>query len=386
MKIKLRQVFDGTKLKSSIKGLFFIIFFISPVCFSASLPNSSQKKYVLFLLFGYIICAIYLNIKPIEPKFRQPLLLTAIFFFLGILNLLIRNSNAFFNIIGPIIALLGYCFIATKQINIKLFNLFLLYLYIFFYITYYKILPNYFFRPGFNEDIFESASSNTIPISLNITLYAYMICDRFYKNENKIYILLFSIINFVLIFIQQSRGGFVIALILITMAIFHYSKRSFMLIGILYFTIGSFCIIKYQNEIESYFEFIGTVNAIEALSEDIRGEAQKAFFKDITLPEIILGHGPKQYAGESEQTITYTFNVFLEMWNKYGLLIIVIFIFIFIYRIFCRKEFEYPVYFFIPFFLYSMFESIYFPSYYDCIIYTLIFTKKFQKQYESQII
>lgn len=219
------------------------------------------------------------------------------------------------------------------------------------------------------------SSSNAIPISLNVTLYAYIICDRFFNNDNRKKIFFFSIINFLLILIQQSRAGVVISLVLLVISMYHYSKKWLILIIIIVSVIISYIIIIYGETIKVYLEIIGDLD-IKALGQDIRGEAQSEFFKNMTLDELIFGHDAKQYAGDVEKGITYTFNVFLDMWDKYGITILIVFMFIFAFRCFKYAKFEFPLYYFIPFFMYSFVESIFFPNFWDCVIYLLLFTPR----------
>ena len=362
-----------------ISTFVFMALFISPQTLSAVLPEEYQKIYLLSLFTGYIFCGIFLFTKRalFSNRNLKPLILTSCFIVLGLINLFIHKSTATFNILGPFIAYMGYCFFDKERINLIIFDYFLISFYIYYYIVYFSELPDLFFRPGFDEDaaVFDMSSSNAIPISLNITLYAYIICDRFYNNENKGKIFVLALINFALIIIQQSRAGLIVSLVILAIASYHFSKKWLVISAtIVSILIGVF-VITYLEIIQTYLEIVGNIDP-SALEEDIRGEAQTEFFKNMNMSEIIFGHDKKVYAGEGDGALTYTYNVFLDMWDKYGILINVIFLGLFINRVMKRDNFEFPLYYFIPFFIYSMVESIFFPNFWDCIIYLILFVPK----------
>ena len=364
--------------KSFFLAFVFLNLFIAPQCISAILPEKFQKLYMYLLLGGYILCSVYLIKSLFNKQTNKPLYLSISFIILGLINLVINTSTATFNLIGPTVAYLGYCFFLKEKINLKIFSYFLIAMYVFYYWEYYSILPDLFFRPEFDEDaeVFDMSSSNTIPISLNITLYAYIICDRFYENSSKNKILFFAIINFVLIVIQQSRAGLIISMILLAISMYHFSRKGLIIFSSFISTCIVYFLYAYKELIQTYFEVIGDLD-VEALEEDIRGEAQSEFFRNMSIKEIVFGHSKKLYAGDAIKPITYTYNIFLDMWDKYGITILIIIAFIFLLRVIYFNKFEFPLYYFIPFLIYSLVESIFFPNFWDCIIYLLIFTPKF---------
>jgi hypothetical protein len=255
--------------------------------------------------------------------------------------------------------------------NLAIFDAFFIGLYIFFYNVYFSILPNLFFRPMFDEDeaVFDMSSSNAIPIALNITLFAYIILNRLYdeKREKKIFFL--SLINLILCLIQQSRAGIFIALFLLGLSLFDYSRRNFKYGIVLISILG----IRYSVEIFEFVDVIGNVEGIEALKEDGRGDAQLSFFENMDFFTFIFGHTKTNFGSAN---FGYTYNVFLDMWDRYGLFQLLIFFSILMYRIVFWKNFKFPLYYIIPFLLYSMIESLFFPQFWDVIIYLLLFTPK----------
>jgi hypothetical protein len=368
------------KKKSLISATIFMALFISPQTIAAVLPEEFQKPYLLSLFFGYVCCSLYLMKTFKKKRYIRILILTIIFIFLGTINFGVHQSVATFNLLGPFLAFLGYCYFDNERIDLRIFDYFLIFLYFFYYLEYYRELPDLFFRPGFDEDgaVFDMSSSNAIPISLNITLYAYMICDRLSNNEKKGVIFIFALINFVLIIIQQSRAGLVISLAILAIAAFNYSKKWLFISSIVISVLITTIIIMYLETIQTYLEVVGAIDLM-ALSEDLRGEAQKEFFRNMNTKEFIFGHAKKIYAGEGNQAISYTYNVFLDMWDKYGFLIILIFAGLFLFRVVRRNKFEYPLYYFIPFFMYSIVESIFFPNFWDCILYLVLFRPKISR-------
>ena len=131
------------------------------------------------------------------------------------------------------------------------------------------------------------------------------------------------------------------------------------------------------NQILMFIDTIGNINGLEALNEDIRGEAQKSFFQNLNFSRFFFGYSDNYaYAIGLYVDIKYTYNVFLDMWNKYGLFQLIIFIGVLLFRIFKHSKFYFPLYFFIPFLAYSMVESFFLPNFWDCIIYILLFTPR----------
>lgn len=365
--------------KSKINSLIFLLLFISPHIIYSVIPKNFVSIYYIILPICYLLIVLWFTVFFKEKRFIKPLLFSVSFLIFGIINLILHGSTAFFNLIAPIVAFLGYCFVFKKEIDLRIFDFFLIALYIFFYFVYFSVLPDLFYRPGFDEDafVFDNSSSNAIPMSLNITLYAYMIMNRFYLESNNKKILIFSIINIGLAVIQQSRVGLFISLVLFFLALFNYDKKKMIKVIIGFLLLFFSAIFIYYKEIIEYTEVIGNLNGIEALNEDIRGEAQRSFFQNIDFYRFLFGFKENYvYAIGSDGDMLYTYNVFLDMWNKYGFFQLIIFSFVILFRVINKSKFHFPLYFFIPFFLYSMVESIFFPNFWDCIIYILLFTPK----------
>lgn len=368
--------------KSTFSGIIFVFLFVAPHTILSAAPSGYQKPilYSLFICHGILFISMA-NLFFNKNYFKLSVL-TIIFISIGLINLAVHKSTSLFNLVGPVVGLIGYCYYSKNEINTTIFNFYLISLYVFFYFEYYSIIPDLFYRPDFDEDaaVFDISSSNAIPVSLNITLYAYIICDKNFDNNSKGKIVIFAAINFALIVIQQSRAGLMVSLTILGIALYHYSKRILFFFATSLTIIVAYIVPIYWELIETYIEIIGKIDE-NSLNEDIRGEAQTEFFKNMNISEFIFGHDKKIYASAGNTELAYTYNVFLDMWDKYGFIIIVIFGLLFLNRTVRRNEFEFPLYYFIPFFMYSMVESFFFPDYWDCIIYILIFQSKNHKIY-----
>jgi len=311
--------------------------------------------------------------------FTKPFFFTISFLYFGIINLFFHGAFNFFNLIGPIVAFLGYCFLFKKEIDLRIFDYFLIVLYIYYYFVYFSVLPDLFYRPGFDEDaiVFDNSSSNSIPMALNITLYSYMIMNRFYLETNNKKILIFATINLGLVVIQQSRIGLLVSIIIFFLAVFEYSKKRSIISNVSFLNFLVILFFVNYLAINEFIQVLGNLNGFEALSLDIRGDAQKSFFHNMNLSRFFFGFDQKFiFAEGSTGNIRYTYNVFLDMWNRYGLFQFIIFFVVLLFRIFRHSKFHFPLYFFIPFLAYSLIESIFFPNFWDCIIYLLLFTPK----------
>jgi hypothetical protein len=102
-----------------------------------------------------------------------------------------------------------------------------------------------------------------------------------------------------------------------------------------------------------------------------RSQAQEEFFYKMDSFTFLFGHTIRIY---SRDNLAYTYNVFLDMWDRYTLFPALIFTFILLIRLIKWRKFKYPFYYLLPFLAYSMVESMFFPNYWDVIIYLVIFT------------
>lgn len=362
-------------LFNSILSLLFILFFIGGQTFASVLPLSYQKVF-LYTTFTFFVLLFLYCVKFKQLFFvKKSMFLSISFIIFGFISIVVNNGNSLFVLVGPFAAFTGLHFLSHHKLDLYWFILFFIGLYFFFYIEYYSVIPDYFFRPFFDEDavVFDMSSSNAIPISLNLTLFSYMVLSFFYEKDNQKVIFFFSIINFILIIIQQSRAGILISLLMFFLASYHYNKKRLIKFLLILSIITSFSVAYYYSNIIEYIEIVGNINGIEAIDEDIRGEAQKNFFKDMDTKSFLFGYPYRSFAGVGDTEVSYTYNVLLDIWNRYGFFQAQLLILLFVYRIASRKKFYFPLYYFTPFIVYSLVESLFFPNYWDVIIYLLLF-------------
>ncbi len=372
-------------------SVIFLLLFLSPHIIYSVIPASSVAAYYLILPICYIVLAIHLFKFFNNDFFLKPFILSISFIVFGLFNMIVYSNLAVFNLMAPIVAFLGYLFIVKKKIDLKIFVHCFYVMYIFFYIVYFSVLPDLFDRPGFDEDaiVFDNSSSNTIPMALNITLYTYMLFNEMYGGNANKNIFYFSIINLGLIIIQQSRAGLLISFALLIMALYNYNKKIILKVGLSFLIVITLIFISYKEVILNYFDVIGNLNGFDALNEDIRGEAQRKFFSDLDGFRFLFGY-PTDYifAYGTYTDIKYTYNVFLDLWNKYGVIQLIIFFALIIFRFIHFRKFYFPLFYLIPFLLYAMVESIFFPNFWDCIIYLVLFlpAKKIILNYQNPLI
>jgi hypothetical protein len=165
----------------SRSSFLFLFLFIAPQIVSFTLLSVNFVSIYWWTIFALIFfCSFHL------PLFKKnnysPFLFFSIFFIFGLLSLTINyeSFSDIFKIIFPFIAFVGYTYASSNRINLHVFDFFIICLYVFFYFSFYSIITDLFYRPNFDPDIYGQSSTNTIPISLNVTLFFYYIFNRFY--------------------------------------------------------------------------------------------------------------------------------------------------------------------------------------------------------------
>jgi len=326
------------------------------------------------------IISFFFFFKPIFLKkdYTMATFFTLVMIISGSFTFIVKSQLNLFNVIFPIMTLIGYKILLHKKANIKYaMNAFFMFLYMLFYVKYFSIIPDFFYRPDFNEDFLVGSSSNAIPIALNTTLYSYMILNYFYKNGAEKSILIISIINLLLNFIQQGRSGILVGTVLLFIAMYNYApnqirklKYTSIFIGLLiiaqlYIFVSSSPIFNSGMTIEDYSVF-----------QEVRIIAQILFFQQLTLDNFFFGYTEGTLFVSNGELLTYTYNTFLDFWNHYNLLSLCIFLYLIIYRFIKRDIFYFPIYYLIPFLIYANIESIYFPNFKDVFIYLVLFVKR----------
>lgn len=392
-------------MKKNIYSGLFVLTFVMPQTLLSTFPKSWQ--YPALIAFSILLLFFIYQTKDIilNKRFSNARQLAYSFVFFGLVTFLVHSRLNLFNIIGPLFGFIGYVYIANHKIKSSIVFYFMIVLYVYFYYVYFSVLPDLFYRPYFDEDaiVFEISSSNAIPISLNITLFIYMIISKiqYEKNENKI--MLLSTVNLISCIIQQSRVGVIISLIIWFFALNDYYKKSYVSKivkvlrinkNVMFYAFTSvlifFIVYLFSPRIAEYNNIIGIEEDYSnTYNKDARGVIVYNFFNRMDLFEFVFGHREKmygkEYAKNSDKVVNnnygygYTQNMFLDIWDRYGFVQFVLFCSLLmkiLYRRLMSKEFLFPSYFFIPFIVYAFFESLFFPNFWDWCIYVLIFASE----------
>ena len=327
--------------------------------------------YSLFLLLGiYFLFNFKLFLKKDNSFLFSFIFITVSF---GVLNVLIKQEIHLFELILPIYTYLSYKIIIQRKLNLLVFDYSIIVLYFVFYFLYFTNIsdPTDFQRSDSNDvAFFSEASSNLIPSVLNNFLLAYSLLNYIYKTKRIKIIFIFSIINLVLIIIQQSRIGVFVAVIVLLITLHQMNPNIYR---------------KHRSIISLFFAsvillalnwiFKSTVSSLGNISNEIlldgRILAQYSFFNNLNFNSFLFGYNDDALFF----IFGYTYNVFLDFWNNYGFIPFLILMFLIIYRFYSNNKFLLPSYYLIPFLFYSMFESIYFPNFWDVFIYLVLFTK-----------
>tara|TARA_Y100001980_G_C14541878_1_gene320036 strand:+ start:261 stop:1391 length:1131 start_codon:yes stop_codon:yes gene_type:complete len=357
-----------------------VILFLLPPTLVSFIPIELRSLYYFTTIGLCWIISFFFFFRPIFLKKDHSMatFFTLIMIISGSITFMIKGQLNLFNIIFPMMSLVGYKILLHEKINVKYpMNILFLFFYILFYVKYYSIIPDFFYRPDFNEDFLVASSSNAIPISLNTTLYAYMILNYLYKDGAEKSILIISIINLLLNYIQQGRGGILVGTILLFLALYNYAPNQIRKLKYASIFIGFLIIIQLFIFVSSspLFNSGVTIEDYSVLQES-RIIAQIQFFQQLTLDNFFFGYKEGTLFVANGELLKYTFNTFLDFWNNYNLLSLFILFYLIIYRFIKRDIFYFPIFYLIPFLIYTNIESIYLPSFIDVFIYLVLFVKR----------
>ena len=101
--------------KTKINSIVFLLLFISPHIVYCIIPASVVPYYYIFLPICYLILFFIFFNFYLEKEFTKPLLFSFSFLIFGISNLIVHDATAFFNLLAPVVALLGYIFVFKKK-------------------------------------------------------------------------------------------------------------------------------------------------------------------------------------------------------------------------------------------------------------------------------
>ena len=363
--------------KISINNIIIALLFVTPHTLFSILPSNYSSLYSA-MLYSFALLFFLAKSKYLHFKYITEISFAFCFCFFALLNLMLKGSSALFNVVAPLFALFGYLYLRrNKKMNIGILKYVLIGFYIYFYFVYYSKLPDYLFRPGFDEDaiVFDNSSSNAISMTLVLLVYIYLILNKYYKSDHIRAIFYFSIINLMLVFIQQSRAALVVAVVLFFMSFYEYDKKNALRFLLLVLLSTAISFAYYFENILTIFQLFFIEYNLLQFSKDVRFDAQTYFLSNLSLSNFLIGYPDSTvFARDSTSEMFYTFNVFLDVWNRYGLIPFFLLIAVLVKRFYHHKRYYFPVYYFIPFLVYSVVESIFFPNYWDCFIYLLMFT------------
>jgi hypothetical protein len=360
MTLKNKEIYSGI-----IYAFFFVLQNVIGLVYS---PYSFVSFYWITITIA--IGLIGFNLPITKIKYRPALFFTITCVFGAFLSYI--NGKSFVGAITKSIFIIsgfiGFVYLVEKRINLIVFDFLLVSLYIFFYFSYFSLdSETRFLMDG---DFFGHSSSNAIAMSLNIILFFYLIISKQQVNQLKIFI--FSIINLLLIFVQESRAGIVVSSLILVMSmvdLFNINhKRKY--ISYLYTTIIVFYfILSFNNEIGDYLSSV-QLEGISTFQEDIRNESQQAFFIKMDIGSFLFGY-PDDF--NFSQGITRTFNSFLDFWNRFGFIPFFLFMVLLYYRISRPYNYSTSLIYFFPLIFYSLVEALWGGTQWDILIFLLLF-------------
>lgn len=321
----------------------------------------------IYLAGNIMICLVYFQSDKITLN-RKPLLFSLTLFMLSVSVVHMKDfhwSTSFYYLTGYISYMYAKNLGNIQSILEKLISI----AYVFFIGFYYIKLPDLFDRVGFDENVFDTSSSNSIAIILNIYLLTY-ICLGVYTNRlNETKAIRFGLINIILIFIQQSRIGLVISLFILFLPIASKYKISYLkTFTLLFVTLVSLIFInQYFGEIVNIKDF-----ALGGYTNDSRGLIQLSFIENLKGDMIFWGY-PKNHIYLMELKRVY--NVFLFNYNQTTVIGFIIIILVLILRIFYSKKYFFNITFLVPIIFYLMVEEIFLAMPWDFLFYLLLFEK-----------
>lgn len=363
-------------LSSFMSSLIFGFLFVSQQIIEFCLkPFSFTSNY--WQIISVLIILSCFSLRRVSRRHKEPAIFLIICLFGVLFNTLKDGSlsTALLNSTFLIFGFLGFVYLSESRINLFVFDFILVVLYYIFYQQYFILDP--FTRVLLDDDFFGHASSNAIPISLNLVLFLYFLLSRAnitWKVNLKLFS--FSVVNLILIILQGSRAGIVVSFILFLICFYslfiHNRKLVNLLIFLILIIVAVYSFIFITTELN-----ISELNLL-AYQEDIRSDAHLSFFKNMDIHRFFFGY-PYNYTFVSE--LTRTFNSFLDFWNNFGLISFIFFMWFFIKRIRLANRFSVPFIFFIPFLFYSYFERLWGGTLWDIWIFILLFYSSKNENY-----
>lgn len=339
-----------------LQSIIFVVFFVAQQILSFTYAAVNLVSVYWITVFFCVFIFIGIKLPLMSSRFKKERTFTLIIL-ISIVLMLFKGESIGYVLQGMVCfsyGFIGYVYVRTHQIKLQVFDVLLICLYIFFYTVYFsskEMLTNHS-----NEgDLFGISSSNTISISLNITLAIYYILYKYYRSKRLLPIVIFSLSNFMFIVWQGSRIGVLVALLYIIIILYDFIKEkiSSNLISsfIILMSFFVFLFYKYYNYIFDYID--RNSMQVDTYESDIRALARMSFFSNLDFSTILLGYPSSHMFVD----LPRTFNTFLDFWNYYGIVVMIIIIIMILRRFISYKRFELSILLFCPLLCYCMVES-----------------------------
>lgn len=348
--------------------VFVLLFAQQIICFQVA-PFMLRSSYWIVIFCLTLSIGFFLN--PVLLKDKQSIILLSSLLF-GSFCSFLNGSSIDHIIIKLFFSFTGYLLfsvMATKKIELRFFDFLLIFLYFFYYCIYFRF--DITTRQIYDGFLFGHSSSNTISIVLTtIWTFYFLISKNQGDKTSNLKLLLFSIINLVMIALQGSRMGIIVAIVsvfLILYEIFSFNKKSRLP---LYFILVAFMTSAILSNLDALSMIVELDNmGYEAYGDDVRSDALVSYFNNMTIQGFFFGYNSDvQFDG-----LDRTFNAFIEIWRSFGLLPFVVIVFLFIYRLVFRERYKIPFLYLLPLLLYSITESFWGTNFWDMTLYILFF-------------
>ena len=301
----------------------------------------------------------------------KPFMLFILCSFGAILNSFLGGSFGY-GLMKCFYAFLGFVglqYISKYRINTFVFIPFFIIMYLFFYYKYFIYSEST--RLLIDSDLFGKSSSNTIAMSLNISLFVYlMVSHKQTESHNWLFIGI-ALINLYLINIQGSRAGVLVAFLFFVYTIINAlgSGLNTKLRYVIPLIVVFIFLYQYQSFLWGY-AIERRMDGMSAFEENVRYFAQVSFFQNMNFTHFFFGY-PKDYNFVVD--ITRTFNSFLDLWSRSGVVPLFYLLYCLIVRLVKYKFFSVPVLLLIPFLAYAPFESLWGCTLWDICIFLSLF-------------
>lgn len=364
-------------LKESFWGLVFVFLFVLQQEISETYRPASLVDpywivvYLLFIVLGLFVMSKY-------PKNTKAFSFTAIICICTILTFLNGESPGMVlvKILNIIIAYIGLLYVSNKRIRLWIFDILLLLTYLYFYRMYFGIMDS-MERKDLDAYVFIQSSVNSIPICLNTILSIYIFLNSFYEAKRERIILAFSVVNFILCIMAQGRIGVFASFLFVLMSIYEYFKSRVKTISFKwYFIVIPLVLIiiygRYSGIINDYLENIGILRAFYEAGDEGRVVYIREMFNQMDFGHFLCGFSHETRFLDDHRT----YMTLLDFWMYYGLIPEILLIVYCIKRLINRRYYNIPLYYFVPIFIYSFFESYLAGNLWFFYVYCALFLKK----------